>query len=211
MAVFKASSKASRASEAPTSEASAPKQPKPSQGKATKSSKASRVSAVSGPFGAAVADLRAKRYPYALVFSVVSWLVVAITLFFSQVGAPTTTIDNASEAAVQGTGGQIAPTAQDQWFVPLLPWFGIIVVIGAVALFVGVGWARLVLAVLGIIMVVGLAEAQEQIPAVVVAVFTVIGAVLSLVLPSHRYLAGVEDTTDTADVSGQNASGGAIT
>lgn len=143
---------------------------------------------MAAPFAAAFADLRGKRYPYVLVASVISFVIVGVVLLTAGIGQPTTTVDDPTTAAVQGTGGLIAPTPQEQWFVPFLPVLGALIVVAAVVLFVGYGWARLALAVLGILGVIGLAEAAQW-QAVPAALFLVVGALLSLLLPAHRYLA----------------------
>lgn len=131
-------------------------------------------------------DIGDGRYPRALMVAVVSWSLLAVTLMVSRVGAPQQTDAEATDAAT-GVTAVRAPSGQQQWFVDLLPWLGVVALVFALLLLVGHGWTRLALALLGVLAVVGLAQAQPwlTIPA---AVFLVIGAVCSLLVSSHRYL-----------------------
>lgn len=133
-------------------------------------------------------DWRNGRYPWQLVVAVVCWVVVAVSLLTSRIGAPEPTdAATAADSLNAGAGVVVAPTAQDNWFVPLLPWLGVLVLLVAVALFLAQSWARVTLAACGLVAVVGLAmAAQWQVfPALV---GFLVGVVFGVLLPTHRYL-----------------------
>jgi hypothetical protein len=132
-------------------------------------------------------DWKHRRYPWQLAAAVVSWVVVAVSLIISQVGTPDPTDAATQQDALGGAGTVLASNAQDQWFVPFLPWLGVLVLIVTVALFLAQGWARTVLAACGLVGVVGLAmdAAWQVFPAIV---GFVAGSVLGILLPTHRYL-----------------------
>jgi hypothetical protein len=143
---------------------------------------------VTRPMVAVSQDWRAGRYPWQLPVAVVCWIVVAISLLISRIGAPEPTDAAALQDSLNsGAGVVIAPTAQDNWFVPLLPWLGVVVLLLAVALLFAQGWARIALAACGLVAVVGLATAAqwEVFPALV---GFVLGSVFGVLLPAHRYL-----------------------
>ncbi|MCD2193758.1 hypothetical protein LQ327_10250 [Actinomycetospora endophytica] len=137
---------------------------------------------------AAVAqDWKHGRYPWQLVVAGVCWVVVAVSLLISRVGVPEPTDADAQRDSLNGVVPVVGTNAQDNWFAPLLPWLGVVVLLIAVALLLGQGWARIVLAACGLVGVVGLAmAAQWQVfPAFV---GFLVGAVFGVLLPTHRYL-----------------------
>ncbi|NYD38798.1 hypothetical protein [Actinomycetospora corticicola] len=138
---------------------------------------------------AVVQDWRVGRYPWQLLVAVVCWVVVAVSLLTSQIGVPTPTDADAQRDTLNDAGTVVSTTAQDNWFVPLLPWLGVVVVLLAVALLLAQGWSRIPLAACGLIAVVGLAlgAAWQVFPAM--AGFLV-GSVFLVLLPTHRYLQG---------------------
>ncbi|NMO92279.1 hypothetical protein [Actinomycetospora sp. TBRC 11914] len=144
---------------------------------------------------------RAGRYPWQLVVAVVCWVVVAVSLLTSRIGAPEPTdAATAADALNAGAGTVVAPTAQDNWFVPVLPWFGVLVLLLAVALLLGQGWARIVLAAAGLVAVVGLATAaQWQVFPALVGFLA--GSVFGVLLPTHRYLQRPRDDGAPAESS----------
>lgn len=146
-------------------------------------------------------DWRAGRYPWQLVVAVACWVVVAVSLLISRIGAPEPTDAAAQQDSLNsGAGVVIAPNAQDNWFVPLLPWLGVVVLLLAVALLLGQGWARIVLAACGLVAVVGLGmAAQWQVFPALVAF--VAGSVFGLLLPAHRYLQRPRDEGSAAEPS----------
>lgn len=156
---------------------------------------------VSRPLVAVSQDWKAGRYPWQLVVAVVCWIVVAVSLLVSRIGAPEPTDAAALQDSLNtGAGTVIAPTAQDNWFVPLLPWLGALVLVLAVALLFAQGWARIVLAACGLVAVVGLATAaQWQVfPALL---GFVAGSVFGVLLPVHRYLRTPRDTGSQVEPS----------
>jgi hypothetical protein len=157
---------------------------------------------VTRPIAAVAQDWKRGRYPWQLLVAAVSWVVVAVSLIISRVGVP-----DASDAAVEGdslsgTVPVVATNAQDNWFAPFLPWFGLLVLLITVALVLGYGWARIVLAACGLVAVVGLAMvAQWQVfPAI--AGF-VVGSVFGLLLPTHRYLQRPREDGPVAEPSSE--------
>jgi hypothetical protein len=150
---------------------------------------------------AVVQDWKSGRYPWQLLVAVVCWVVVAVSLLTSQIGVPTPTDADAQRDTLNDAGTVVSSTAQDNWFVPLLPWLGVVVVLLAVALLLARSWARIPLAACGLIAVVGLATgaAWQVFPAMV---GFVVGSILLVLLPVHRYLLRPrEDTTRSADAT----------
>jgi hypothetical protein len=149
------------------------------------------MSAVTRPMSAMATDVRNGRLPRTLLVAVVFWVLYAVTLLVSRIGQPSTSDQDSAATAAQdalGTGnGIVPPNSQDQWFVPWMPVIGVVVLLLAVALLLGQGWARLVLALVGVLGVVALAAAAQW-HAVVAAVFLLLGAGFSLTLSTHRYL-----------------------
>jgi hypothetical protein len=156
---------------------------------------------VTRPLAAVAQDWKSGRYPWQLPVSVVCWVVVAVSLLISRIGAPeptdAATVDDSLNA---GAGVVLEPNAQDNWFVPLLPWLGVVVLLLAVALLLAQGWARIVLAACGLVAVVGLAMAAqwEVFPALV---GFVLGSVFGVLLPTHRYLQRPRDGGSPAEPS----------
>lgn len=148
------------------------------------------------PLAAASNDVGAGRFPRPLLVGVGCWVLLGLTLLMSRVGAPSPTDANATSDALN-TDVVRAPTPDTYWFVPFLPWLGVVVLVMAVVLFLGYGWARLALAVLGMLAVVGLAQAALWlvIPA---GVLFLVGSVCGLVISSHRYLTATRSTTSDA-------------
>jgi hypothetical protein len=143
---------------------------------------------VTRPMAAVAQDWKQGRYPWQLLVAVLGWIVVAASLLTSRIGAPEPTdAATAADSLNAGAGLVVAPTAQDQWFVPLLPWFGVLVLLLAIALLLAQGWARVVLAACGLVAVVGLAMAAQW-QAVPALVGFLVGAVFDVLLPTHRYL-----------------------
>lgn len=154
---------------------------------------------VTRPLAAVSQDWKHGRYPWQLVVAGVCWVVVAVSLLTSRIGAPEPTDAAAARDSLNNAAGTVvAPTAQDNWFVPLLPWFGVLVLLLAVALLLGQGWARIVLAACGLVAVVGLATAaQWQVfPALV---GFLVGSVFGVLLPTHRYLQRPRDDGAAAE------------
>ena len=154
---------------------------------------------VTRPVSAVSRDWKHGRYPWQLVVAVLSWIVVAVSLLTSRIGAPEPTDAAATQDALQsGAGTVVATNAQDSWFAPLLPWFGVLVLLLAVALLLAQGWARIVLAACGLVAVVGLAmAAQWQVfPALV---GFLVGSVFGVLLPTHRYLERPRDDDSMAE------------
>lgn len=135
---------------------------------------------------ATTGDIGEGRYPRALLVACVSWVLLGVVLLISRIGAPETTDAQETDAAT-GVTAVRAPTADQSAFVDYLPWLGVLVLVAAVALFLGFGWARLILALLGMLAVVGLALATPWL-AIPAAVLFVVGAVCSVLVSVHRYL-----------------------
>jgi hypothetical protein len=144
---------------------------------------------VTRPMAAVAQDWRAGRYPWQLVVAAVCWVVVAVSLITSRIGVPDPT-DAATEAdSLNGVTPVISTNAQDHWFAPVLPWVGVLMVLVTVALLLAQGWARMVLAGLGLLGVVGLGlVAQWQFFPALIGFLA--GAVFGLLLRTHRYLLG---------------------
>lgn len=144
---------------------------------------------VTRPMAAVAQDWTTGRYPWQLLVAVVSWLVVAASLLTSRIGAPRPTDADAQQDVLDSAGTVLASNAQDQWFVPLLPWLGVVVALVAVALLLGQGWTRVVLAGCGLVAVVGLATAAawQAFPAML---GFLLGCVVLVLPPVHRYLQG---------------------
>ncbi len=156
---------------------------------------------VTRPLAAVSQDWKHGRYPWQLVVAVLSWIVVAASLLTSRIGAPEPTDATALQDSLnQGAGVVVAPTAQDAWFVPLLPWFGVVVLLLAVALLLAQGWARVVLAACGLVAVVGLAMAAQW-QAFPALVGFLAGSVFGVLLPTHRYLQRPRDLDSASEPS----------
>lgn len=154
---------------------------------------------VTRPLSAVSHDWKTGRYPWQLMVAVASWVVLAITLLVSRIGAPESTdANNPASSSLRDTLGPetvVATNAQDHWFLPLLPWLGVVVLVVAGALLLGQGWARLVLAAFGVLAVVALAMGAQW-HVFLAAIALVMGSVFGLLLPSHRYLTGTRQSTD---------------
>jgi hypothetical protein len=159
------------------------------------------LTTVTRPLVAVFQDWKQGRYPWQLVVAVVGWIVVAASLLTSRIGAPEPS-DSATlqDSLNQGSGVVVAPTAQDNWFVPLLPWLGVLVLLLAIALLLAQGWARVVLAACGLVAVVGLGmAAQWQVFPALVGFLA--GSVFGVLLPAHRYLRQPRDAGSAAEPS----------
>ena len=86
-----------------------------------------------------------------------------------------------------GTTAVRAPDADHGSWVSYVWVLGVLILVLAVALFLRQGWARLVLALLGMLGVVVLATIATWL-AIPGAVFFVVGAVCSVLVSTHRYL-----------------------
>lgn len=135
---------------------------------------------------ATTGDIGGGRYPKALLIACVSWVLLGIVLLFSRVGMPSSSDAQETDAAT-GDVAVRAPDADQTPFLGYLWVLGIVVVIVAVLLFLGQGWARLVLALLGLLAVVGLATSASWLVFPGVVLF-VVGAVGSVMVSAHRYL-----------------------
>lgn len=136
-------------------------------------------------------DVRARRYPRALIVAVASWVLLAVVLLFSTKGAPTPSNQNPQTQDAIDTLNMTqiaAPTGQTAWWFPWLPALGVLVLIAAVLLMLGYGWTRLVLALLGLVAVVALAQSGSPWLAIVAAVLFVVACVCGLLVSAHRYL-----------------------
>lgn len=144
---------------------------------------------VTRPIAAVHQDWKGGRYPWQLVVAVASWVLVAITLMVSRIGAPASDTDPETSALrdTLGAGAVVAPNTEDHWFLPLLPWLGVLTLLLAVALLLAQGWARLPLVTSGVIGVVALAMAAYWLVFPAMIAF-VVGSVFGLLLPTHRYL-----------------------
>jgi hypothetical protein len=144
-------------------------------------------------------EIGAGRYPKALLLACASWALLAVVLFVSRIGVPAPTDAEETDAAT-GVTAVRPPDVIQGWWVPYLPWLGVLVLILAVVLFFGVGWARLALALLGLIAVVGLAASSVTaffaIPAIVLFV---VGCVASVLVSTHRYLTQPRTGGESAD------------
>lgn len=147
-------------------------------------------------------NVRGGRYPRALMVSVLAWLLLGIVMLFSTLGAPDpSNQDRATQNALDATyTTQVrAPTGEATWWFPLLPIVGVLILAVTVVLFIGHGWARFGLALLGVVSVVALAEAASWLVFPAVAL-VVIACVCGLLLSTHRYLQGGPTTPVTEGV-----------
>jgi hypothetical protein len=135
---------------------------------------------------ATTGDIGDGRYPKALLASCASWALLGVILLVARLGLPTSTDDQETDAATGVAAVRVPDVAQGPW-VPYLWILGVIVIVFAVVLFLRQGWARLVLALLGMVGVVALAAIATWL-AIPAAVLFVVGAVCSVLVPTHRYL-----------------------
>lgn len=133
-------------------------------------------------------DLRRGTYPWQLAAAGLCWLIMAITLLFSRVGAVEAPSDQTAQQIANDTQGVVlAPTDQSYWFLTWLPWLGVAVLLVAAALLLKQAWARIVLALLGLLAVIALALAVQW-GVFVVLITWIAGSVFALTPAAHRYL-----------------------
>lgn len=136
------------------------------------------------------ADRKTERFPWQLGFSVLAWLILGAVLVVSALTASTSTseADQASIDQVQGTLGSSAVATGNASAHPTL-WLllGLVVLLGALLLLIGQGWARHVLAVLGVVAVIVFAI-NGRWEALVAFAALVLGTVPLLAPSAHRYL-----------------------
>jgi hypothetical protein len=135
-------------------------------------------------------DRRADRFPWQLGFAVLAWVILGAVLVVSALTVPTSTseADQASINQVQGTLGSSA-VATDNTAAHRTLWLllGLAVLLAALLLLIGQGWARHALAVLGVVAVIVFAI-NGRWEAIVAFAALVLGTVPLLAPSAHRYL-----------------------
>lgn len=159
------------------------------------------TSPASSQTSASASDDHRGRRPASLRVCVVSWVLFGITLLVSRLGAspmPRNPVAPAVSAVIDSLGESVAAPHHIWWWVSYLPVFGLVVLLLAGLLLLRQGWLRLVLVLLGLVAIVGYAQAGQWhiIPAVI---FLLVGTAAGLMPAAHRYLKGTRTTaTDTA-------------
>jgi hypothetical protein len=141
-----------------------------------------------GVAGSSVSD-RERRFPWQLGLSVVAWVVLGALLIVSALGTSSTTggADQASVDKIQGSLGDSAVATDTSSHPTLLLLLGLAVLLMALLLLIGQGWARYALAVLGVLAVILFAVGGRW-EAVVAFAALVVGVVPLLAPSTHRYL-----------------------
>jgi hypothetical protein len=141
-----------------------------------------------GGAGSSVSD-RERRFPWQLGLSVVAWVVLGALLIVSALGTSSTTggADQASVDKIQGSLGDSAVATDTSSHPTLLLLLGLAVLLMALLLLIGQGWARYALAVLGVLAVILFAVGGRW-EAVVAFAALVVGVVPLLAPSTHRYL-----------------------
>ncbi|HEX4362207.1 MAG TPA: hypothetical protein VH141_32040 [Pseudonocardia sp.] len=132
---------------------------------------------------------RDRRFPWQLGLSVVAWVVLGALLIVSALGTSSTTggADQASIDKIQGSLGDSAVATDTSGHPTLLLLLGLAVLLMALLLLIGQGWARYVLGVFGVLAVILFAVGGRW-EAVVAFAALVIGTVPLLAPSTHRYL-----------------------
>jgi hypothetical protein len=151
----------------------------------------------SGPDGSgaespvdSAAEVKEPGFPWQLGLAVAAWVVLGALLIVSALGSSSTSggADQASVDKIQGTLGDSAVATNTTAHPTLLLLLGLVVLLMALLLLIGQGWARMVLAVLGVIAVILFAVGGRWEAFVAFAVL-VVGTVPLLAPSAHRYLA----------------------
>jgi hypothetical protein len=129
------------------------------------------------------------RFPWQLGLSVLAWVVLGALLVVSALSTSSTTsgADQGSIDKIQGTLGTSAVATDNSSHPTLLLVVGLMVLLMALLLLIGQGWARHVLGVLGVIAVILFALGGRW-EAVIAFAALVVGAVALLAPSVNRYL-----------------------
>ncbi|HEX4248000.1 MAG TPA: hypothetical protein VH008_09035 [Pseudonocardia sp.] len=132
---------------------------------------------------------RERRFPWQLGLSIVAWVVLGALLVVSALGSNSTTsgADQASISKIQGSLGDSSVATDSSGHPTILLLLGLAVLLMALLLLIGQGWARYVLAVLGVVAVILFAVGGRW-ETVVAFAALVIGTVPLLAPSTHRYL-----------------------
>lgn len=136
-----------------------------------------------------VDDLGSGRYPRTLLASALAWTTLAIMALLTGVGSTSPTDAQGQRGLLvdMNTLPTDAPTRDAFWWVPYLPAVGLLILLGTALLEFGYGWVRPVLAVVGVLAVVVLAQPTVWLAAAAVLLL-VTACAFSLAPGSHRYL-----------------------
>lgn len=135
---------------------------------------------------------RRQKYPWQLAVAVLAWAVLAVVTFMAAVNNGVAGPDEGSVAQIQSTlGDRFAATGSDSGTSPvLLTFLGAVIVLLTVFLAIGQGWARWVLAVLGVVMVIVFAlDGKLAFHALVALGALILGSVPLLAPKANSYLA----------------------
>lgn len=134
---------------------------------------------------------RTRGFPWQLGVAVAAWAALGALLVISALTGSTTSEgpDQASVEAIRNNLGDTSVAAGSSSHPTLLLLCGLLVVLMAVLLLLGQGWARYVLGVLGIAAMVLLAL-DGRWEAIIAFGALVLGTIPLLAPSTHRYLAG---------------------
>ncbi|HEV7787666.1 MAG TPA: hypothetical protein VGP05_01530 [Pseudonocardia sp.] len=140
------------------------------------------------PVGAA-AEAKEQGFPWQLGLAVVAWVILGALLIVSALGSSSTSggADQASVDKIQGTLGDSAVATNTAAHPTLMLLLGLVVLLMALLLLIGQGWARLVLGVLGVLAVILFAVGGRW-EAIIAFAVLVVGSVPLLAPSAHRYL-----------------------
>jgi 1,4-dihydroxy-2-naphthoate octaprenyltransferase len=140
------------------------------------------------PVGAA-AEAKEQGFPWQLGLAVVAWVVLGALLIVSALGSSSTSggADQASVDKIQGTLGDSAVATNTTAHPTLMLLLGLVVLLMALLLLIGQGWARLALGVLGVLAVILFAVGGRW-EAIIAFAALIVGTVPLLAPSAHRYL-----------------------
>ncbi|MDT7599621.1 MAG: hypothetical protein QOK26_1698 [Pseudonocardiales bacterium] len=140
------------------------------------------------PVGAA-AQAKEQGFPWQLGLAVVAWVILGALLIVSALGSSSTSggADQASVDKIQGTLGDSAVATNTTAHPTLMLLLGLVVLLMALLLLIGQGWARLALGVLGVLAVILFAVGGRW-EAIIAFAALIVGTVPLLAPSAHRYL-----------------------
>ena len=143
-----------------------------------------------GPDGVGSVRGKERRFPWQLGLAVAAWVVLGALLIVSALNSNSTTsgADQASIDKIQGALGDSAVATHSTAHPTLMLLLGLVVLLGALLLLIGQGWARYLLAVLGVVAVI-LFAAGGRWEAIVAFAALLVGTVPLLAPSAYRYLA----------------------
>jgi 1,4-dihydroxy-2-naphthoate octaprenyltransferase len=135
------------------------------------------------------AEAKEQGFPWQLGLAVVAWVVLGALLIVSALGSSSTSggADQASVDKIQGTLGDSAVATNTTSHPTLMLLLGLVVLLMALLLLIGQGWARLVLGVLGVLAVILFAVGGHW-EAIIAFAVLIVGTVPLLAPSAHRYL-----------------------